>query len=336
MAPAASASDVAAALERVRPYVRLTPVLHDESLDGMAARRLLFKAEAMQRGGSFKIRGATNAVLRLPDSVAAKGVVTHSSGNHAIAVALAAKARGINAHIVVPEGAPAVKVAQVRAAGAELTFCEPTMAGREAACAAITERTGATVIPPYNHADVIAGQGTIAAELVEQLADDPLDAVIVPISGGGMTSGIAVFIKDRWPSCAVVAAEPTGDNDAADVAASKKKGELVVLDKPATIADGLQARLGDLTWPIVRDLVDEVVTVSEMEIKSACRSVYEQLKIAVEPSGAVGLAAVLSPQWNANPKLAAAKRVGIILCGGNVDVEQLGAIFAGTTSSHGA
>jgi len=332
---ACSYSDVQAASSLIAPHVIHTPVLTSPRLDMLLSRSLFFKAEALQAGGSFKLRGATNAIFSLPDAVAQRGVVTHSSGNHAIAVALAASMRNVTANIVVPEGAPAIKVAAVRAAGGKLTFCEPTMEGREAACAAITAETGATVVPPYNHKDVIAGQGTIAHEFMEQLTDEKkLDAVVVPISGGGMTSGIAIAVKARWPSCLVVAAEPTGDNDAADVAKCKAAGELLTsLPKPATIADGLQARLGDLTWPVIRDLVDEVVTVSESEIKQSMRTVYEQLKVAVEPSGAVGLAAVSSPQWASNAKLNAAKRVGIILCGGNVDVQQLGALFAETTSS---
>lgn len=338
-------ADIEAAAERVRAHVTRTPVVCAAPLDalsnaGAGGTSFLFKCEALQVSGSFKFRGACNAVFGLEAHEAAKGVVTHSSGNHAAALALAARSRGIPAHIVVPRGAPGVKVAAIQAAGAQLQFCEATMDAREAACAEIMERTGATLVPPYNSGVVVAGQATIALELLEQAREleqfGGLDAIVVPISGGGMTSGIALAVKALSPDTLIIAAEPVGEGGSeADVLASKAAGRLVDdLPKPQTIADGLCARMGDKTWPIVRDLVDEVVTVTEPEIRQAMRACYEQLKVAVEPSGAVGLAAAVSDGWAAVPRLRRCARVGVILCGGNVDVLRLGEHFEGTHSTY--
>lgn len=250
------------------------------------------------------------------------GVVTHSSGNHAAALALAAKLRNIPAHIVVPSNTPKCKVDAVRASGGTLYFCQPSMDAREAMCGQIQRQTGATFIPPYNHSAVMSGQGTIALELLQQVPD--LDCIIVPVSGGGMISGIAVTAAALQPGIKVVAAEPVGTNNAADVARAKEAGCPVACDKPSTIADGLQGRLGDLTWPIVRDLVAGVVTVTEEEIVAAMRLVFERLKVVVEPSGAVGLAAALSERFKSSEQYAGCHRVGIILCGGNVDLAAKG------------
>lgn len=283
---------------------------------GVAGRKLFFKCEVFQKGGAFKFRGACNSVALLSQEQAARGVVTHSSGNHAAALALAAKLRGVPAHIVVPEDAPRCKLDAVREYGGRLVLCAPTMDARERACAKVVEETGAAFVPPYDYGPVIAGQGTIALELLEQVPD--LDAIVVPISGGGMISGIAIAAKALKPGIRVVAAEPRGANDAADAAAAKAAGARADgMPKPRTIADGLQARLGDLTWPVVRDLVDGVIVIDDAEIVAAMRLVMERMKVVVEPSGAAGLAAALSPAGAA--ALAGCARVGVILCGGNLD-----------------
>lgn len=243
--------------------------------------------------------------------------MTHSSGNHAAAVALAARLLGVEAHIVVPRDTPTIKMDAVKAYGGHLITCEPTIDAREAACAAVQEESDATFIPPYNHPDVICGQGTIALELLTQAEGGPLDAIIIPISGGGMTSGCAVAAKSLFPWIKVIAAEPCGKNDAADVAAAKAAGELVLTcPKPDTICDGLQARLGSVTWPIVRDLVDDVIVVTEEQVVEAMGLIAERLKVVVEPSGAAGLAAAL--QLQGRPEMEGVRRVGVILCGGNV------------------
>ncbi|KAG2439507.1 hypothetical protein HXX76_004861 [Chlamydomonas incerta] len=281
-------------------------------------RQLFFKCEIFQRTGAFKFRGACNSVQLLGDEESKKGVVTHSSGNHAAALALAAKLRGIPAHIVVPHTTPQCKVDAVRAYGGTLYFCEPTVDAREAKCAEVAAATGATLVPPYNYGPVIAGQGTIGLEFLDQVPD--LDALVVPVSGGGMISGIALAAKALKPGIQVIAAEPAGTNGGADVALSKMAGWVVPVAKPDTIADGLQGRLGDLTWPVVRDLVDAVVVVDEQEIVGAMRLIMERMKLVVEPSGAVGLAAVLSPAFASNTHTRGCRRVGVVLCGGNVDL----------------
>ncbi|GAX82601.1 hypothetical protein CEUSTIGMA_g10027.t1 [Chlamydomonas eustigma] len=287
--------DVKSAHDRISHLIHRTPVLTCATLDLLSERTLFFKAETFQRSGSFKIRGASNAVFSMSAEQVANGVVTHSSGNHAGAVALAAKLRGVPAHIVVPHNTPKVKTDAVRSYGGTLYFCAPTIDAREEECMRIQQDTGAAFVHPYNDPKVMAGQGTIALELLDQAPH--LDAIVVPISGGGMTSGIAVAAKALKPSIKIIAAEPRGINqDAADVAAAKAAGELVPSNRPTTIADGLQGRMGCNTWPIVRDLVDGVITVSEEEIVAAMRLIYMHAKVVVEPSGAVGLAAVLRGQ----------------------------------------
>lgn len=303
------------AQKRLAGYAVFTPIFTSSTLSAIAGCELHFKCEVFQKTGSFKFRGAFNAISKLPEAIS--GVVTHSSGNHAAAVALAARMKAIPAHIVVPWDTPKIKQAAVIAYGGKLVLCEPTIEAREATCNSVHESTGAVFIPPYNHADVICGQGTIALEFLNQV--DGLDALIVPVSGGGMLSGIAVAAKSLTPSIKIIAAEPTGTNGAADVAASKKANVLVHLPKPNTICDGLQARLGSITWPIVRDLVDDVIEVSEEQVVEAMRLCYERLKVVVEPSGAAGLAAALQLRNCRYP--ADLRRVGVILCGGNVDFE---------------
>jgi threonine dehydratase len=241
--------------------------------------------EVFQTIGAFKFRGAVNAIFSLSDEAARHGVVTHSSGNHGAAVARAAQLRGIAAHVVVPANTPAIKRAAIRSYGVEPVVCEATIDAREAACAAIQAQTGATFVPPYNHPLVIAGQGTMALEFLQQVPQ--LEAIIVPISGGGMLSGVAVAAKALKPSIKVLAAEPVGRNNAADVAACKAADALVQRPKPVTICDGLEARLGSLTWPVVRRLVDDVLTVREEEVVAAMQLVMERMKVR-QASGMAG------------------------------------------------
>lgn len=312
---AATLESIRAAREVIAPHAHKTPIFTSSTLSRMAGRKLFFKCENLQRGGAFKIRGAVNAVMRLPDEVAKKGVVTHSSGNHAQALALAAKIRGIPAHVVMPTNAPAVKRDAVLGYGARVVPCEPTLAARERTAREVCEDSGASLIPPYDHPDVIAGQGTLALELLEQVPE--LEAVIAPIGGGGLVSGIALAVKALSPSVAVFGAEPAGADDAAR---SKAGGELVPQTDPHTIADGLRAGLGRHTWPVVRDKVDRIVTVGDDEIVAAMRLVFERMKLVVEPSGAVSVAAALSDVLRSMPGLG---RVGVVISGGNVDVSAL-------------
>jgi serine racemase len=349
---AISLSEIKNAADKIQGHANVTPVFQCSALDAMAGLDLYFKCEVFQKTGSFKFRGAFNAVSCLASSKASAltpsaaekdpvSVVTHSSGNHAAAIALAAQMHNIIAHIVVPSNTPRIKQEAVKSYGGNLILCEPTIEAREAGCAAVqAENPGATFIPPYNHPWVICGQGTIGIEFLQQMASfsnsppatktgasnsnneiSQLDAIIVPVSGGGMIGGIAVAAKSLNPSIKIIAAEPCGKNNAADVAACKAAQELIHCAKPDTICDGLQARLGSITWPIVRDLVDEVVVVTEEEVVEAMKLCYERMKVVVEPSGAAGLAAALQlkqqkPEFSVN-----VKKVGVILCGGNVDFD---------------
>jgi threonine dehydratase/serine racemase len=312
---AADLAAVQAASRRIRDHVHRTPVATCTTLDRLAGRALVLKCENLQRVGAFKFRGASNAVAALPDEVAARGVVTHSSGNHGQALALAALLRGIPAHIVMPRNAAAVKLEAVRGYGAHVVLCEPTLPARDASAAALQQRTGASLVPPFDHPDVIAGQGTVALELLDQVSD--LDAIVAPVGGGGLVSGIALAARELAPGLRVFAAEPRGADDAAR---SKSLGQLVPQTDPRTLADGLLTGLGELTWPVIRDLVEAVLTVSEEEIVNAMRLLFERAKIVAEPSAAVALAAVLSNEFRARPGLA---RVGVVLSGGNVDLDRL-------------
>jgi threonine dehydratase len=311
------ATDLAAIREaraRIAPYVHTTPVLTCTTLDRRAGKKLYFKCESFQKGGAFKARGAANAVMLLDDATAARGVVTHSSGNHAQALALAARARGIPAHIVMPKDAPRVKRAAVEGYGATVHACEPNLESRESTAAAVVAETGGTLIPPYDHADVIAGQGTVALELLEQVPD--LDAVIAPVGGGGLVTGIALALRELAPSVRVFAGEPAGADDAFR---SKTSGVRVERHVPDTIADGLKTTLGALTWPVVRDLVAEVFLADDSATIAAMRLVFERMKIVIEPSSAVPVAVVLSQRFRAVP----AERVGVVISGGNVDLDAL-------------
>ena len=308
-------ADVQAAAKRIATWIHHTPIMTCATLDQLAGRRLYFKCEQWQKVGAFKFRGAANAVLRLSDAEAQRGVVTHSSGNHAQALALAARLRGIAAHIVMPSSATPVKRRAVEGYGANVIECAPTLAARETTVAEVQQRTGAILIPPYNHADVIAGQGTAALEM---LAEHPeLDAIVAPIGGGGLMAGVTVAAKGLKPAIRMFAAEPVGADDAAR---SKASGTLVLHTAPNTIADGLLTSMGELTWPIVRDQVEAVVTVREDEIVQAMRLLWERAKLLIEPSSAVAVAALLTPMMRELPGM---PNVGVILSGGNVDLDRL-------------
>lgn len=300
------------ARETIAPFLRITPVLRSQKLDKIAGGPVFFKCENLQLGGAFKARGAFNAVYSLPADKAPLGVATHSSGNHAGALALAARSRGIPAYIVIPENVSRAKEAQVREAGAEIIVCKPTLEARESVAAQTVARTGASFIHPYNDLQVMAGQGTTLLEFLDQIPTP--DTILVPVSGGGLLAGTLMAAKATDPALRVVAVEPAG---AADAWESFTQGKRIPLRKAQTIADGLRASLGDLTYPIFRDYVDDVVTVSEDAIIRAMRQLWEELRIVVEPSAAVPWAAILEG------KVTAASGTGIILTGGNVDLDRL-------------
>jgi threonine dehydratase/serine racemase len=306
---------VRAAAARIAGRAHRTPVSTCATLDARAGRRLFLKCEQLQKVGAFKFRGACNAVLSLGAGQAMHGVATHSSGNHAQALALAARLRGIPASIVMPRNAPGVKRRAVLGYGARVIECEPTLADRERTLARVLEETGAVLVHPYDQAEVIAGQGTAALELFEQAG--PLDAVVAPVGGGGLLAGTAIAASGLDPRVRVFAAEPRGADDAWR---SKREGRLVPQTDPRTLADGLLTSLGSLTWPVLRDRVEAVVRVEEAEIVAAMRTAWERAKLLIEASAAVALAAVLSEEFRARPGL---ERVGVILSGGNVDLDHL-------------
>ena len=307
--------EIREAADRVRPFIHRTPVLTCGALDRMCGARLFFKCENFQKTGAFKIRGATNAVMSLDERTAARGVATHSSGNHAAALALAARWRGIQAYVVMPENAPEVKRRAVAGYGAEIISCKPTMEAREATLAGLVDRTGATVVHPYNDYAVIAGQGTAALELCQEVPD--LDTVLVPVGGGGLISGTALALQGMSPGTRVIGAEPALADDAAR---SLRAGVIIPSAYPSTIADGLRTSLGDLTFPILRRCAERIVTVDEEEIVAATRLIWERMKTVVEPSAAVPLAALLS---HGSGLTGGGQRIGIILSGGNVDLDHL-------------
>ncbi len=303
---------IRAAHDRIRKYIHRTPVLTSSRLDEASGAKLFFKCENLQKIGAFKARGATNAVFSFDDATAKRGVATHSSGNHGTALARAAKLRGIPAHIVMPKNSAKVKVRAVESFGAHVIFCEPNDAARDAACADVMAKTGATLIHSFENEDVMAGQGTAAIELLE---DATVDVVICPVGGGGLLSGIAVAAKSMRPKIKVIATEPA---NADDTAQSFHAGKRILTEKKFTIADGLRTNIGQQTFPIVQRYVDDVVTVSEEAIISAMRRIWETMKIVIEPSAAVPFAAIADGRINV-----AGKRVGIILTGGNVDLDAL-------------
>jgi threonine dehydratase len=292
---------------------------HRGTMDDLSGRQLFFKSEFLQKTGSFKARGASNALFKNNYHA----VVTHSSGNHGQALSWAAKKRSIPAYIVMPSTSPQCKVNAVRAYGGIVTFCEPNVAAREATSKAIMEETGAVFVHPYNDPDVMSGQGTIALELLEQIAD--LDAIIVPVGGGGMCSGVAMAAKSLRPSIKIIGAEPAL---ASDASRSFKAGELVGNESPPqTIADGLKTNLGDRTWPIIKTFVDDIITVEEDEIRANLFLMYERCKTVLEPSAAVGVAVATGETFKA--RWGHLKRVGVILCGGNIDLSTLATHFDG-------
>lgn len=298
---------------RIADSINRTPVFTSETIDKLAGVRVYFKCENFQKSGAFKARGATNAVLQLSADQAASGVVTHSSGNHAAALSRAAKLRGIPAHIVMPENSSKAKIASVRRYGGVITFCEPTLEARESVARSVMEETGATFIHPYDDLRVMAGQGTAALELIEQISQ--LDTLICPVGGGGLLSGCALVAKSLLPDIKVVAAEPALADDAHR---SFEAGHIIPSLSPTTIADGLLTSLGDKTFPIIQRCVDDVMTVSDEAIRSSMRLIWEVLKIIVEPSAAVGLATILENGTNG-----LRRNVAIILTGGNVDLDNL-------------
>jgi threonine dehydratase len=306
-------ADIEKAHERIRPYIHHTPVMTSKSINEMVGAGLVFKCENLQKVGAFKFRGACNSVFSLSDEEAKNGVCTHSSGNHAAALALAARMRGVPAYIVMPENAPEIKKKAVAGYGAQITFCEPTQAARESTLKLLAQQTGATEIHPYNYFNVICGQGTAAKELIEEIGD--LDVVMAPVGGGGLLSGTALSTRALLPKARVIAAEPAGADDAFRSFYSQTLHPSIA---PKTIADGLLTSLGSLTFPIVLENVDQIATVSEESIVAAMRMIWERMKIIIEPSSAVPLAAILENKVDVK-----GQRVGIILSGGNVDLGKL-------------
>ena len=308
-----SFADVETASRRIAPHAHVTPVVRSRSLDELVGCTIAFKCENFQRVGAFKFRGACNAVWALSDAEAAHGVVTHSSGNHGAALALAAKTRGIAAHVVVPEGAVATKVAAIRAYGATVHVCAPTLDARDEAAARIARETGAMLVHPFTNENVIAGQGTAALELLRKTGE--LDALIAPIGGGGLIGGSAIAAKGMFPQIHVFAAEPEG---AAEAFESLRRGVRVTDVEPDTICDGLRATFGEINFALLREYGVEVLPVSDAQTIAAMRLVFERLKIVIEPSSAVVLAALLRHR-----ERFANLRVGAIFSGGNVDLDHL-------------
>ncbi len=308
-----SYSEIISAHEVIKPYAHFTPVLTSQKVNERAGTQVFFKCENFQKVGAFKFRGACNAVLTLPDSDSSKGVATHSSGNHAQALALAAKICGIKAYVVMPENAPKVKIEAVRDYGAEITFCESSLEARESTLAEVVEKSGATIIHPYNDARIISGQGTAALEFLEQQPD--LDVILVPVGGGGLLSGTAISAKSLKPDIEVIAAEP---EEADDAYQSFRQGKLIPAYSTNTIADGLRTSLGELPFKIIKNKVDDIVTVDEASIVSAMRFIWERMKMIIEPSCAVPVAALFN-----NKERFINKKVGIIITGGNVDLDNL-------------
>jgi len=312
---AASIEDVRAAAERIRGVGHRTPVLNSKTLDQMAGRKLFFKCENFQKVGAFKFRGGWNAVSMLSDKEAERGVCTHSSGNHAQAIAYSAQKRGIPAYIVMPNNSPDVKLDAVKGYGANVTLCKPTLEARRTTLEGIAEDTGAAVIHPFNNANVIAGQGTAALELIEDVGE--LDAIIAPIGGGGLMSGTCITTRSLLPKAKLFGAEPKGADDAYR---SLKEGKLLPQEDPKTICDGLLTSMGENTWKILKDHLNAIYTVSDDEVIKGMKLIWERMKIIIEPSCATPVAVVMSPEFK---QLENIEKVGIILTGGNVDLAKL-------------
>ncbi len=306
-------TDIVKAHERIQPFVHRTTVLTSSGINNIIGVQLYFKCENFQKVGAFKFRGATNAVRQLTSEEAEKGVTTHSSGNHAAALSLAARQMNIPAYIVMPESAPVIKKKAVKGYGAEITFCEPTLEAREKTLEKVQEKTGATFIHPYHNYNVICGQGTAAKEFLEDFPD--LDAIIAPVGGGGLMSGTSIAAKSIKSNIQVFGAEPLNADDAYR---SFKEGVLIPSLHPNTIADGLLTSLSSLTFQIIKDNVDDILTVKEETIVEAMRLIWERMKIVIEPSSAVPLAVIMENKYKFKDK-----NVGIIISGGNVDLQHL-------------
>jgi threonine dehydratase len=305
--------DVIKAHELIRPFIHRTPVFTSQSINRITGGELFFKCENLQKVGAFKFRGACNAVISLSEEDAAKGVATHSSGNHAAALALAARMRGIPAYIVMPRTSPAIKKTAVAGYGGQITLCEPTLQARESTLAQVIAHTGATEVHPYDNFFVIAGQATAAKELIEDCG--PFDIIMTPVGGGGLLSGTAISSRYLLPGIHVIAAEPSGADDAFRSFRSKT---LIPSENPKTIADGLLTSVGNRNFQIILEKVDDIVTVSEEKIIEAMRMVWERMKIIIEPSSAVPLGAILEGKVQVE-----GKKTGIILSGGNLDLGKL-------------
>ncbi|WP_340298969.1 MULTISPECIES: beta-hydroxyaspartate dehydratase BhcB [unclassified Roseobacter] len=301
------------AYARIRPHIHRTPILTSRFLNELVGGEMFFKCENFQKAGAFKVRGACNAVFGLSDAEAARGVCTHSSGNHALSLSYAAGRRGIPCHVVMPHSAPQAKKDAVRGYGGIITECEPSTTSREAVFAEVQAKTGGNFVHPYNDPRVIAGQATCSRELIEDVPN--LDAVVAPIGGGGMISGTCLTLSNIAPEIKIYAAEP---DQADDAARSFRAGHIIADDAPQTIADGLKVPLKDLTWHFVKSYVTDILTASEDEIVDAMKLTWARMKIVIEPSCAVPLAVILK-----NKHLFAGKRTGVIITGGNVDLDRL-------------
>ena len=311
--PDLTVDHVKAAHERIKPYIHETPILTSSYFNNLTGAELFFKCENFQKAGAFKVRGASNAVFGLSDEMAEKGVATHSSGNHALSLSYAAGRRGIPCHVVMPRTAPEAKKAAVRGYGGIITECEPSTTSREAVFAEVQAATGAEFVHPYNDPRVIAGQATCSLEMLSQI--DNMDAVIAPIGGGGMISGTCLTLSNLAPKMEIYAAEP---DQADDAARSFRAGHIIADDAPVTIADGLKVPLKENTWHFVSSFVTDVLTASEQEIIDAMKLTWERMKIVMEPSCAVPMATILR-----NPEVFRGKRVGVVITGGNVDLDKL-------------
>ena len=307
-------ADVESAAARLEGVVSRTPVVNSPDIDNLAGREVLMKCENLQQVGAFKFRGASNAVELLGID-AERGVCTHSSGNHAQAIALAAKQRGVPAYIVMPDNAPLVKVRGVQSHGAEITFCESNLEARISTVNSVIERTGAAFIHPFDNPNVIAGQGTAALEIMQECG--AIDAILAPIGGGGLLSGTCIATRALAPKALLYGAEPEGADDAARSLAA---GEFIPQTNPDTICDGLLTSMGEKTWPILRDYLEGIITVSDEEILQAMILLHDHLDMIVEPSGAICLAAVLKDEFKRKEGM---RKIGIILSGGNVDRDRL-------------
>ncbi len=306
-------SDVKTAHERISPHIHYTPIVTSQFLDAKTGAKLFFKCENFQKAGAFKVRGASNAVFGLDDATAAKGVATHSSGNHALSLSYAAGRRGIPCTVVMPKTAPQAKKDAVIGYGGTIVECEPATTSREAVFAEVVAKTGADFVHPYNDPRVIAGQATCSLELIDQVKD--LDCVVAPIGGGGMISGTCLTLSHLAPSIEIFAAEP---KQADDAYRSFKAGHIIADDAPVTVADGLKVPLKDLTWHFVSNHVTDILTASEQEIIDAMKLTWQRMKMVIEPSCAVPLAVILK-----NPDRFRGKKVGVIITGGNVDLDKL-------------